>query len=118
MSGYMSEVFRASIENIPITQWEACLALRLPISKVWTTVILPQSLRTAIPSIGTYVILMFKETAVLSTIGLSELLSRAMEAGSISFRFIEPLTLVGAMYLAISLCAAKGVKMLEMRLQV
>lgn len=116
MSGYMSEVFRASIESIPTTQWEACLALRLPITKVWTTVILPQALRTAIPSLGSYIILMFKETAVLSTIGLSELLSRGMEAGYVSFRFIEPLTLVGVMYLAISLCAAKGLKVLEMRL--
>jgi len=117
MSGYMSEVFRASIENIPNAQWEACLTLGLPLTNVWFSVIIPQALRTAIPMMGSYILLMFKETAILSTIGLAELLSRGMEIGFTSFRFIEPLTIVGVIYLTISLAAARGLRILETRLQ-
>jgi polar amino acid transport system permease protein len=112
-SSYVSEIYRAGIEDIPVGQWEACLTLGLPIRRVWMGVILPQSIRTVLPMLGNVVINMFKETAVLSTITVFELLARAMDAGFLQFRFIEPLTLAGALYFVVSYTAARGVKLLE-----
>jgi len=114
-SAYVSEIYRAGIEDVPTGQWEACLTLGLPIRRVWIGIILPQAIRTVLPVLGNVVINMFKETAVLSTITVFELLARAMDAGFLRFRFIEPLTLAGALYFVVSYTAARGVKLLERR---
>ena len=112
-SGYTSEVFRAAIGAVRPGQWEACLAMGLPIPHVWARIVLPQAMRIAIPMLGNYVILMFKESAILSTIGLSELLGKGMEIGFIYYRFTEPLTMVAALYFVISYASARGVRALE-----
>jgi polar amino acid transport system permease protein len=65
--------------------------------------------------LGNVVISMFKETSVLSTITVLELLAQGMDQGFMRFRFIEPLTLVGVFYFIISYTAAKGVRHLEAR---
>jgi polar amino acid transport system permease protein len=112
-SGYTSEVLRAGIESVAPGQWEACLAIGLPIPHVWTRIILPQAMRTALPMLGSYLIYMFKDSAVLSTIGLTELLGKGMEFGFLYFRFTEPLTTVAALYFVVSYIASRVVRALE-----
>jgi polar amino acid transport system permease protein len=112
-SGYTSEVLRAGIEAVAPGQWEACLTMGLPIPHVWVRIILPQAMRTALPMLGSYMIYMFKDSAVLSTIGLSELLGKGMEFGFLYFRFTEPLTTVAALYFAVSYIASLAVRRLE-----
>lgn len=114
-SAYVSEIYRAGIEDIPPGQWEACLTVGLPVRRVWLGIIIPQAFMSVLPMLGNVVIGMFKETAVLSTITVMELLARGMDQGFTHFRFIEPLTMVGAMYLAISYTAARAVRRLEGR---
>jgi len=60
---------------------------------------------------------MFKDTPLLSAITVVELLQQSKIIGSTTFRYTEPLTLVGAMFLVLSLVAAWGVRRLERRLQ-
>ena len=114
-SAYIAEVYRAGIEGIPAGQWEASLTLGLPVRRVWAGIILPQALRTIIPMLGNYVIVMFKETAVLSTITVMELLAQAMDAGFLRFRFVEPLTMAAGLYFVISYASARGIRILEAR---
>lgn len=114
-SSYVSEIYRAGIEDIPAGQWEACLTLGLPLRRVWMGIILPQAIGIVLPMLGNVVIAMFKETAVLSTITVFELLARAMDAGFMQFRFIEPLTIAATLYFIVSFTAARGVKILESR---
>ena len=76
---------------------------------------LPQVAPTIAPMLGSVVIVMFKETALLSTITVTELLARGMDVGFLEYRFIEPLTMVGALYFLVSYAAAYGVKILEQR---
>jgi polar amino acid transport system permease protein len=114
-SAAVSEIYRAGIEDIPVGQWEASLTLGLPVRRVWTGIILPQMVTRILPMMGNVVIAMFKETAVLSTITVFELLAQARDAGFLRFRFIEPLTTAGALYFVISYTAARGVKYLERR---
>lgn len=114
-SAAVSEIYRAGIEDIPVGQWEASLTLGLPVRRVWTGIILPQMIAKILPMMGNVVIAMFKETAVLSTITVFELLAQARDAGFLRFRFIEPLTTAGAFYFLISYTAARGVKYLELR---
>ncbi|GAA4330866.1 ectoine/hydroxyectoine ABC transporter permease subunit EhuD [Pigmentiphaga soli] len=101
-SSYMSEIYRAGLEAVPPGQWEACLVLSLPLPRVWLGVILPQIARIVTPMLATYVIVMFKESALLSTITVTEMFWQAMDAGYESFRFVEPITMAGILYWLIS----------------
>lgn len=115
-SAYCAEVFRAGLTDVPKGQWEVAKALSLPPTHVWMSVILPQAMRSVIPPTGNYIVLMFKQSALLSTITVGELLSVARSIGSETYRYIEPLTMVGVLYFAISYPAAIGLRKLEERL--
>jgi polar amino acid transport system permease protein len=114
-SAYSTEIYRAGIENLPAGQWEAALTLGLPIRRVWLGIVLPQSIRTILPMLGNQVIGMFKESSLLSTITVMELLAQGNNIGSINFRYVEPLTMVGALYFVISYTAARLVRGTEAR---
>lgn len=115
-SAYTAEVYRAGIQSVPRGQWEAATALSLPLRQRWQYVILPQAVRDVIPALGNYLVQMFKDSAILSAITVFELLSHATAIGSSSYRYLEPLTLAGLLFLLVSLPAAKLIRRLEIRL--
>jgi polar amino acid transport system permease protein len=103
---YCSEVYRAGLENIPRGQWEAATALNLTPYRTFRDVIIPQAIPPVAPALGNYFIAMFKETPLLSAIAVVELMQTAKILGSFSFRYLEPITLVGVFFLAMSLIAS------------
>jgi polar amino acid transport system permease protein len=112
---YAAEVYRAGIEAVPKGQWEACTALSLPRSRVWTGVILPQAIPRVLPALGNYTISMFKETPLLLGIGVLDVVGQAREVGSETFRFVEPITLAGLFFLLLSYPSSLLVRRLERR---
>jgi len=114
-SAYASEVYRAGIEGVPQGQWEASLALGLPLRRVWGRIVLPQAMRFAIPVFGTYVISMFKESAILSTISVLELMGQANIISAETARYVEPLSMAALIFLCISYPASRLVRLLEAR---
>jgi len=112
-SAYAAEIFRAGIEDLPPGQWEAALTLGLPVRRVWLGIILPQAIRSVVPILGNVIISMFKQSSLLSTITVFELLAAGLNIGSVNYRYVEPLTLVGAFYFAISFLSARIVRSLE-----
>ncbi|HTF53372.1 MAG TPA: ectoine/hydroxyectoine ABC transporter permease subunit EhuD [Pseudonocardia sp.] len=112
---YTSEVYRAGIEAVPRGQWEAATALSLPRSRTWTGVILPQAIPRVLPALGNYVISMFKEVPLLLAISVVEVVSKAQEIGSQTFRFTEPFTIAGLLFLVLSYPASMLVRRLERR---
>jgi polar amino acid transport system permease protein len=103
---YCSEVYRAGLDNIPRGQWEAATALNLTPYRTFKDVIIPQAIPPIAPALGNYFIAMFKETPLLSAIAVVELMQTAKILGSFSFRYLEPITLVGVFFLAMSLVAS------------
>jgi polar amino acid transport system permease protein len=114
-SAYTAEVYRAGIEGVPKGQWEAAMALNMGPWLVWRRVVLPQAIPPVIPALGNYFIAMFKDSPMLAAITVMELLQTAKLIGSETFRYLEPLTLVGLLFLAVSLVASQGVRKLEER---
>jgi polar amino acid transport system permease protein len=112
---YTSEVYRSGIEAVPRGQWEAATALNLPASRVWRSVILPQAIPRVLPALGNYVIAMFKETPLLSAITVLEMLAVAKGIGSRTFLYNVPITMVGLLFLLVSLPASFAVRRLERR---
>jgi polar amino acid transport system permease protein len=115
-SSFTGEVFRGGILAVPRTQWEAAKALHLSTYTTWSRVVLPQALIPAVPVLGNYLISMFKTSAVLATITVPELLGRALREASITYRFLEPITLIGAIFVCLSLVGAYGVRRVSRQL--
>ncbi|HUF88109.1 MAG TPA: ectoine/hydroxyectoine ABC transporter permease subunit EhuD [Thermohalobaculum sp.] len=116
-AAYLSEVYRAGIDAVPRGQWEACRALNLSPVRTYARVILPQALPPALAGMGNYLVGIFKDTPMLSVIGVGELMHTANAIGSEHYRFLEPYTLVGLIFLAISLPAAAGIRAFEARVR-
>jgi polar amino acid transport system permease protein len=112
---YTSESYRAGIESVPRGQWEAAVALNMRPATKWRWVVLPQAVPTVIPALGNYLVAMFKEAPLLSTITVVELLAVARSIQSRTFRGLEPFTLAGLLFLAVSIPAAMFVRYLERR---
>ncbi|HZR02854.1 MAG TPA: ectoine/hydroxyectoine ABC transporter permease subunit EhuD [Burkholderiales bacterium] len=110
---YMSEVYRSGLEAIPRGQWDAAVALSLPRSQTYLSVILPQAITPIIPAAGNYLVHMFKETPLLSTISVVEMMFVSAEIGADSFRYLEPITLCGLLFLAMSITAAMLIRLGE-----
>ena len=113
---YTSEVYRAGLDGVPKGQWEAATALNLSIYRAYRDIILPQAIPPIVPALGNYLIGIFKETPLLSVIAIIELLAQAKIIGSETFRYLEPITLVGVFFLVMSLCAAALIRAVEHRL--
>jgi polar amino acid transport system permease protein len=113
---YYAEVYRAGIEGVPKGQWEACTALSLPPRLQWQRVVLPQAIRNVMPSLGNYVISMFKETPFLVVIGVTEMVQTALSIGSREFRYVEAITICGLIFLVASYPSAVAMRRLEKRL--
>lgn len=110
---YLSEVYRGGLEAVPKAQWEACRALNLSTAHAYRRIILPQALPPALPGMGNYLVAIFKDTPLLSTIGVVELMHTANALGAETYRFLEPYTMVGFIFLMISLPTAIGLRRLE-----
>lgn len=112
---YTAEVYRAGIENVPKGQWEAARATNLTMRQTWLHVIIPQAVPPMIPALANYLIAMFKETPLLSAITVLELMNQAKSVANSNYRYIEPMTLVGAFFLAMSLLSVIMLRWLERR---
>jgi polar amino acid transport system permease protein len=115
-SCYYAEVYRAGIDAVPKGQLEACTALSISSRYRWQHVVLPQAIRNVLPSLGNYVISMFKETPFLFLIAVPEMVQEAVAIGGRDFRYLEPLTIAGLIFLAASYPSAVAIRRLEKHL--
>lgn len=112
-AAYTSDTYRAGIQAVPRGQWEAATALSLPRHRVWMGVVLPQAIRRSLPSLGNYLISMFKDTPVLLTVGVLEMVGQAQATGSLTYSYVEPYTIAGFLFLVLSYPSSILVRRLE-----
>jgi len=112
-SGYLAEVFKAGIDAIPKGQAEAAKALGLHRSDVVFFILAPQMLRNVAAPVGNHFVSILKATPYLAVIAVPEMLGRAFDIASDTYRYAEPLTVVGIVFLLLALAIAHVVKVLE-----
>ena len=112
-AAYLSEVYRGALDSVPKGQWEACSALSMKTRDTYFRIIIPQALPSALAGMGHYLVGIFKDTPMLSVIGVAELMHTANAIGSENYRFLEPLTMVGVIFLLISIPAAGFIRVFE-----
>lgn len=113
---YLSEVFRAGILAVEKGQWEAAEAIGLHHRLILRLVVLPQAIRIVLPPVGNYFISLFKDTALVSTISIGELIFRGQLIAADTFKYLQVYTIIFVIYVAISIPASLGVKALERHL--
>lgn len=115
-SAYTSEVYRAGLESVPQGQHEAARALDLSALHSFRVIILPQAIPRIIPALGNYLVSIMKDVPLLSVVSVLEMLNVAKIIGDRTFNYLVPLTMVGGLYLVMTLVAATGVRYLDARL--
>lgn len=115
-STYISEIYRSGIESVEKGQWEAANALNFSTWDKWKKIILPQAIPPTVPMLGNYFIILFKEVPLVSTISVAEILLKANTYGARTYAYLEPLTIVGIIFLLISYPSALLVQRLEVKM--
>jgi polar amino acid transport system permease protein len=115
-SAYTSEVYRAGIEAVAKGQHEAARALNLSGARTFTHIVLPQAVPRIIPSMGNYLVSIMKDVPLLSVVTVLEMLNVARIIGDRTFNYLIPLSMVGGIYLVMTLIAAQGVRILDEKL--
>jgi polar amino acid transport system permease protein len=114
-SAYLGEVFRGGILSLGKGQFEAGFALGLTAPQVWRRIILPQAIVRMLPPVGSTLISLLKESALLSVIGVPELMFQMLGVNTTTFRTIETFSVGAALYFVVTYPIALGVNWLYRR---
>jgi len=115
-SAYQAENFRAGIQAIHHGQIEAAESLGMRGAMVMRRVVLPQAFRIALPPYGNTLVMMLKDSSLVSTITVAEMTRAGQLIASSTFENMTVYTLVALLYLALSLPLSYGLRRLEARI--
>lgn len=114
-SAYLAEIFRAGIQSIPAGQYEAASSLGMSHAQTMFSIILPQTIRRVIPTVTSDFITAFKDTSLLSSVGVMELMMFSKNLTTVSGN-ITPYVAAGIFYLIVTLPLIKVVGVIEERI--
>jgi len=114
-SAYQAENFRAGIEAVDPGQREAAQAMGMRSALIMRRVILPQAFRIALPPYGNTLVMMLKDSSLVSTITVAEMTRAGQLIASSTFQNMTVYTLVALLYLLMSLPLVWGLRRLETR---
>ena len=115
-SAYTSEVYRAGLEAVPHGQWEAARALSMSTALTYRDVVIPQAIPRIVPAMANYLISIIKDTPILSAVTVMEVLNVATIIGDRTFRYLVPLSMVGLLFMILTLISSVLVRHIERRL--
>ena len=113
---YMTEIFRAGIQAVPRGQREAAQALGMPERLIMRRIVLPQAIRIVIPPVGNEFIAMIKDSSLVATIGVQELLWRANTAGTPTLHRLQAFLLAALVYWILTIVFSFFQERMEQRL--
>ena len=116
MGAITSETFRASLRSVGREQMDACIALGLPRRAQIVNVILPQAVLRAAPTLLSNCISLFKESALVSAVGMADLMFIGQNISNNTARPVEVLTAVALIYFVIAFPLTRAVTVIERRM--
>ena len=114
--GYVSEVLRGGLEAVDKGQTEAGRALGLSKRETMFSIIIPQAIRTVLPGLGNEFITMIKESSIVSTVGVFDVMYTSNIVKASTYSIFEPLIVVGVIQFVLSYSLSALMKHLEKRL--
>jgi His/Glu/Gln/Arg/opine family amino acid ABC transporter permease subunit len=95
---YISEIIRAGILAVDRGQLEASMALGIPYKNMMKDIILPQALKNILPALMNEFITLTKESAIVTVIGVTDIMRRSYIVGGNTYRYFESLIFAGVIY--------------------
>lgn len=117
LTAQVAEVYRSGFQSVPVEQIEAARVLQVPRFNQVLSIIVPQTLRQQLPALLSIAINGLKDTALVSTIGVVDLMFAANTASLQTYRSLEILTTAAAVYFAFAFPLSLAVSALERRAQ-
>jgi His/Glu/Gln/Arg/opine family amino acid ABC transporter permease subunit len=115
--GYLAEIYRSGIQAISKGQWEASYSLGFSSARTFIKIIFPQAFKIIIPPTANMFVGMLKDSALVSIIGVNELMRQSQMATSLTFRPFEFYTVTALIYVSLTLGFSQLVKVLESRMK-
>jgi polar amino acid transport system permease protein len=118
ISAFNSETFRSGIVSIRQGQWNAAYALGMPPADVFLRIVAPQALMRVLPALASTWVSLFKDTSLVSIIAVAELSYVALQIRAETYRILEVLTAMAALYWLMGYPQAKLVDWIHRRFKV
>ncbi|HAR5182124.1 TPA: ABC transporter permease subunit [Staphylococcus aureus] len=115
-SAYIAEIIRAGINAVDKGQMEAARSLGLNYRQTMKSVIMPQTIKNILPALGNEFVTLIKESSIVSTIGVGEIMFNAQVVQGISFDPFTPLLVAAALYFVLTFVLTRIMNMIEGRL--
>ncbi|HDC9069435.1 TPA: ABC transporter permease subunit [Staphylococcus aureus] len=115
-SAYIAEIIRAGINTVDKGQMEAARSLGLNYRQTMKSVIMPQAIKNILPALGNEFVTLIKESSIVSTIGVGEIMFNAQVVQGISFDPFTPLIVAAALYFVLTFVLTRIMNMIEGRL--
>ncbi|HDS3883977.1 TPA: ABC transporter permease subunit, partial [Staphylococcus aureus] len=115
-SAYIAEIIRAGINAVDKGQMEAARSLGLNYRQTMKSVIMPQAIKNILPALGNEFVTLIKESSIVSTIGVGEIMFNAQVVQGISFDPFTPLLVAAALYFVLTFVLTRIMNMIEGRL--
>ena len=116
-AAYLSEIYRAGIESIHRGQMEAALSLGMTPARAMQYIILPQAIRTMLPPITNFAIVLLKDTAIVFAVGVVEVMAIARNLVTETLQSAPIYLMAGALYLCVTIPMARLAARLERQRQ-
>lgn len=113
---YICEIFRAGLNSVDKGQEEAARSLGLNSKQTMRFVILPQAIKTILPSLGNEFIMMIKESSMVSTIGVADVMYQQKIIQGATYKIFEPLVVIAIIYLILTTILTTAIGLLERKL--
>ena len=115
-TAYVCEIVRAGIQAVDAGQTEAARSLGLNSRQAMIHIVLPQAVKNILPALCNEFVAIVKETSLASTFFIGELMTQFKTINGITFRVLEPLTIVGIIYFLVTFVMSKLIALLERRM--
>ena len=115
-TAYVCEIVRAGIQAVDIGQTEAARSLGLTGRQTMIHIVLPQAVKNILPALCNEFVAIVKETSLASTFFIGELMTQFKTIQGITFRVLEPLTIIGIIYFLLTFILSKLIALLERRM--
>lgn len=114
---YVSEIMRSGIQSVDSGQLEAGRAVGLSYRTAMLKIVIPQSIKNILPTLGNEFIVLIKETSVVSFIAVVDITKAFRAIGDANYEYIIPYLMLALVYLVIVLLISFGIKMMERSLK-
>ena len=116
-AAYVSEIMRSGIQSVDIGQLEAARALGMPYAMAMMKIVIPQSIKNILPTLGNEFIVLIKDTSIVSFIAVVDITKAFRQIGDATYEYVIPYLFLALVYLVLVIGITLLIRLMERRLK-